>query len=111
MFITYLEPYQTLDEFLQLLLCLPHCFFSANHSDELLVFVLCSGEDDPGTGAVTNLADVSTTFPNEELVVFWLCTQLSSVALCLLKKNIYKLNSTTRYYNSTSIIRLAQKML
>lgn len=80
------ESHQTLDELLQLLLGILHCFFSANHSDELLVFVLCGGEDDPGSGAVTNLADVSTTFSNEKLVVFWLCTQLSRVALCLLRK-------------------------
>lgn len=78
------EPHQTLDELLQLLLGLLHCFFSANHSDELLVLILRGGEDDPGAGAVADLADVSSTFPNEEFMVFWLCTQLGSVALCLL---------------------------
>lgn len=57
-------PYQALDEFLQLLLGLSHSLLCANHSDQLLVLVIRSGEDDPGTSAVTHLPDVSTTFPN-----------------------------------------------
>lgn len=53
---------QTLDELLQLLLGLPHCLLGSYHSDELLVFVFGSGEDDPGASAVADLADVSATF-------------------------------------------------
>lgn len=82
----YAKAYQTLDEFLQLSLSLLHRFFCANHSDELLVFVIHGREDNPGSSAITHFANVSTTFPNEELVVFRLTTQLGSVALCLLRK-------------------------
>lgn len=84
-FVKLLETYQTPDEFLQFFLGLPHSFFCANHSDEFLVFIICSGKDYPGPSAVPNLAYVSTTFSNEKLVVFWLCMQLCSVTLCLLK--------------------------
>lgn len=100
MFRRYLAPYQALDEMLQFLLSLPHCFFSANHSDELLVFVLCGGEDDPRPGAVTNLTDVPTTFPDQELVVFWFSTQLGRVTLSLLKKN--NVHSTLRRFTLIS---------
>lgn len=68
------EPHQTLDELLQLLLGLLHRLLGADHSDELLVFVVGGGEDDSGSGAVANLADVATTFADEELVVLWLRT-------------------------------------
>ncbi|KAF3835730.1 hypothetical protein F7725_028288 [Dissostichus mawsoni] len=106
------EPYQTLDELLQLLCGIPHGFFGADHSDELLVFVLHGGENDPGPGAVTNLTDVSTTFPYEELVVFRLRTQLRSVTLRLLRENIDKIISKTIiFHNSTSIMRSAQKKI
>lgn len=47
--------------------------------------VLRGGENDAGPGAVADLADVTATFPDEELVVFWLRTQLGRVALRLLK--------------------------
>lgn len=76
--------HQTLDELLQLLLGLLHRRLCSNHSDELLVFVVGSGEDDPGASAVADLADISATFSNQELVVLGFGTQLSGVALCLL---------------------------
>lgn len=79
--------YQAFDELLQLSLGCAHSFLRADHSDEFLVFVLCSGEDDSGSSAVTNFTDVSTTFPDEKLVVFWLGMQLGSETLGLLKKN------------------------
>lgn len=78
------DAHQTLDELLQLLLSFLHRLLGANHSDELLVLVLSSGEDDPGASAIADLADVSTAFSNQELVVLGLGTQLGSVALCLL---------------------------
>lgn len=84
------EAHQTLYKFLQLLLGFLHSFLCANHSDEFLVFVFCGRENDPRSGAVTNFADVSTTFSDEELVVFRLCEQLSGETLRLLWKNNFR---------------------
>lgn len=83
--------YQTLDELLQLLLGCPNRLLCPNHSDEFLVFVFRGGENDSGTSAVADLPDVSAAFPDEKLVVFWFCVQLSSETLYLLWKMVYQI--------------------
>lgn len=79
-------PHQILDEHLQLLLSLLDCLLRSHNSNQLLVFVLWSREDDPGSCVVTHLANVSTSFANQELVILWLSTQVYGITFGLLQE-------------------------
>lgn len=79
------EVYQALDEAFKLFLCFCYSLLSTNYCDQLLVFILRCGKNYPGTSVVAHLPNVSTSFPNKELMVLRLGTELSRVAFSLLQ--------------------------
>lgn len=80
------EPYQVLDQRLQLPLGLSDSILLPYDGDQVLVLVLSGWEDDAGTRAVAHLADLATPLANEELVVLWLGSDVHGEALGLLQK-------------------------
>lgn len=98
------EAYQALDEGFEFFLRFCYSLLSADYCDQLLVFVIGCGENDPCTSAVTHLSDVSTTFSNKELVVLRLGTELSGVAFSLLQ--IELVVSSARNINYKKVIKI-----
>ena len=76
--------YQVLDKSLQFLLSLVHTLFGSNDGNKGLVFILHCWEHHPGTGLLTDVADVGTAAPNQELVVFGFGVDFCSKAGLLL---------------------------
>lgn len=78
--------YQVLDQCFQLLLGLTDSILLSYDCDQVLVLILSSWEYDSGSSTVTHLSDFTSSFANEEFVVFWLGSDVHGKTLGLLQK-------------------------
>merc|ERR1719309_930081 len=70
---------QIFNRFEQLLFCSLYSFLSSNDGNEFLVFVFSSRKYNPRTSVFAHFTNGHTTTANKEAMVFWLCTNFSSV--------------------------------